>query len=208
MPRSTSLDCAVSGVGLPRGETRFPTFLIALFKYGASLMSTVSPPPRDGKSPPVELQETGSPTSDPPKALNCIAEVRQRQGMTLRTVARRWNLDVSDVRRMEHPTNDIRISELHAWQRLLEVPLHELLVDSELPLSPPIYQRAQFLRLMKTVVTLRDKSSDAEVSHLIERLLQQILEIMPELKDVGPWHETEERVDRRSPVVYEIPESY
>ncbi|MDG2206311.1 MAG: hypothetical protein P8K78_00245 [Pirellulales bacterium] len=171
-------------------------------------MSTVSPPPRDGKSPPVELQETGSPTSEIPKALNCIAKVRQRQGMTLRTVARRWNLDVPDVRRMEHPTNDIRISELHAWQRLLEVPLHELLVDSELPLSPPIYQRAQFLRLMKTVVTLRDKSSDAEVSYLIERLLQQILEIMPELKDVGPWHETEERVDRRSPVVYEIPESY
>ena len=22
---------------------------------------------------------------------------------------------------------------------------------------------------------------------------------MPELKDVGPWHETEERIDRRSP---------
>ena len=171
-------------------------------------MSTVSPPQRNGKTPPVELQDANNPSSELPKAINCISEVRQRQGMTLRTVARRWDLDVTDVRRMEHPTNDLRISELHAWQRLLEVPLHELLVDSELPLSPPIYQRAQMLRLMKTVVTLRDKSSDREVTHLIERLLQQVIEIMPELKDVGPWHETEERIDRRSPVVYDIPESY
>ena len=142
------------------------------------------------------------------KVLNCISTVRQRQGMTLRTVARRWDLEISDVRQMEHPTADLRISELHAWQRLLEVPLHELLVDTELPLSPPILQRAQLLRLMKTVVTLREKSTDLEVSHLIERLLHQILEIMPELKNVGPWHETEEHVNQKDPVVYKVSDPY
>ena len=169
-------------------------------------MSTVSPPRNNGKSSPVGVQEKQ--ISEIPKSLNCISQVRQRQGMTLRTVARRWDLEISDIRRMEQPTADLRISELHAWQRLLEVPIHELLVDSELPLSPPVLQRAQLLRLMKTVVTLRDKSVKPEANHLIERLLQQVLEIMPELENVGPWHETEERLDHRSPVVYQLPEAY
>jgi hypothetical protein len=61
---------------------------------------------------------------------------------------------------------------------------------------------------MKTVVTLRDKSVEPEANHLIERLLQQVLEIMPELENVRPWHETEERLDHRSPVVYQLPEAY
>ena len=169
-------------------------------------MSTVSPPDQKEKMPPAGGQENK--TSEIPKSLNCISQVRQRQGMTLRTVARRWNLEINDVRQMEQPNADLRISELHAWQRLLEVPLHELLVDTEGPLSPPVLQRAQLIRLMKTIVTLRDKSTEPEAQHLIERLLNQMIEIMPELKGVGPWHETEERVDHRSPLVYQLPEPY
>ena len=169
-------------------------------------MSTVSPPDQNEKARPVGGQENKA--SVLPKSLNCIAQVRQRQGMTLRTVARRWNLEINDIRQMEQPTADLRISELHAWQRLLEVPLHELLVDTEGPLSPPVLQRAQLIRLMKTVVTLRDKSNELEAKHLIERLLTQLVEIMPELKDVGPWHETEERIDHRSPLVYQLPDPY
>ena len=169
-------------------------------------MSTVSPPSQKKKSSAVDGQEENIP--EIPKALNCISQVRQRQGMTLRTVARRWDLEISDIRQMEQPTADLRISELHAWQRLLEVPLHELLVDTELPLSPHVLQRAQLIRLMKTIVTLRDKSTEPEAQHLIERLLLQVVEIMPELKNVGPWHETEERMDRRSPMVNQLPQSY
>ena len=169
-------------------------------------MSTVSPPEQKAKVPPVGRQEKK--TAGISKTLNCIAQVRQRQGMTLRTVARRWNLEINEIRQMEQPTADLRISELHAWQRLLEVPLHELLVDTEGPLSPPVLQRAQMIRLMKTIVTLRDKSNEPEAKHLIERLLNQVVEIMPELKGVGPWHETEERVDHRSPLVYQLPEKF
>jgi transcriptional regulator with XRE-family HTH domain len=168
-------------------------------------MSTVSSPSQNEKSPTFGAQEKQ--TREIPKKLNCISQVRQRQGMTLRTVARRWDLEISDIRRMEQPTADLRISELLAWQRLLEVPLHELLVDTELPLSPPVLQRAQLIRLMKTIVTLRDKSTEPEAKHLIERLLLQVLEIMPELKNVGPWHETEERTNHRTPMVYQLPEN-
>ena len=142
------------------------------------------------------------------KPLHCISDVRRRQGITLRTVARRWDLDISDIRDLENETADLTLSQLYAWQKLLEVPIHELLLDSEMPLSAPVLRRAQLLRLMKTAVTLYEKSSDDDVQYLIHRLMDQILEIMPELKSVGPWHESEERTDTREKRVYCLPESH
>jgi transcriptional regulator with XRE-family HTH domain len=139
------------------------------------------------------------------KPLHCIAAVRRRQGVSLRTVARRWNLDVAQIRNLEDATADLKLSQLYAWQQLLEVPVHELLVDSELLLSPNVFHRAQLLRLMKTAVSLSDKSSDQETRHLVDRLVNQIVEIMPELKTVGPWHEPDDQFDDRDQKIYHLP---
>lgn len=140
------------------------------------------------------------------KPLHCIAAVRRRQGVTLRTVARRWNLDVAQIRGLEDSTADLKLSQLYAWQQLLEVPVHELLIDSELLLSPNVLRRAQLLRLMKTAVTLSEKSSDSETRYLVDRLMNQLVEIMPELKTVGAWHESDDQLEDRGRKIYHLPD--
>jgi transcriptional regulator with XRE-family HTH domain len=178
----------------------------ALFKWRI-LMSTVpSHPSSNGNGSSNAPHSNGN--GHVKKPLHCISDVRRRQGITLRTVARRWDLDVSDIRDLENETADLTLRQLYAWQELLEVPIHELLLDSEMPLSAPVLRRAQLLRLMKTAVTLSEKSSREDVQYLIHRLMDQILEIMPELKSVGPWHESEERTDLREKQVYRLPESH
>ena len=145
--------------------------------------------------------------SVPEKQLHCIADVSRQQGITLRPVARRWKCEIADIRDLEDGTKDLKLSQLYAWQKLLEVPVHELLLDNEMPLSMPVLRRAQMLRLMKTAVTLSDKSSNPEIRLLVNRLMGQLVEIMPELKNVGPWHENEERTDNRVKQVYRLPEN-
>ncbi|MFM8497079.1 MAG: hypothetical protein ACKOEM_16405, partial [Planctomycetia bacterium] len=49
------------------------------------------------------------------KRMHRIAEVRQRQGVTLRNVARRLRLEMAVVRRQEQPDCDLRLSDLHRW---------------------------------------------------------------------------------------------
>jgi transcriptional regulator with XRE-family HTH domain len=119
--------------------------------------------------------------------LHRIAEVRQRQGVTLRNVARRLGMSLPVVRRQEQGDCDLRLSDLHRWQQVLEVPVAELLVEGEGGLSGPVLQRSRMVKLMKTAAAIRERSRDAESARLVTMLVEQILEIMPELADVSPW---------------------
>jgi transcriptional regulator with XRE-family HTH domain len=119
--------------------------------------------------------------------LHRIAEVRQRQGVTLRNVARRLGMSLPVVRRQEQGSCDLRLSDLHRWQQVLEVPVAELLVEGEGGLSGPVLQRSRMVKLMKTAAAIRERSRDAESARLVTMLVEQILEIMPELADVSPW---------------------
>jgi transcriptional regulator with XRE-family HTH domain len=119
--------------------------------------------------------------------LHRIAEVRQRQGVTLRNVARRLGMSLPVVRRQEQGDCDLRLSDLHRWQQVLEVPVAELLVEGEGSLSGPVLQRSRMVKLMKTAAAIRERSRDAESARLVTMLVEQILEIMPELADVSPW---------------------
>jgi transcriptional regulator with XRE-family HTH domain len=124
----------------------------------------------------------------PAKEFHRIREVRREQGVTLRRVAQLMHMDVEAVRREEEPTTDLPLSRLHAWQRLLDVPLADLLVDSDAPLSPPVLQRARLVRLMKTAASLVEQATTPRIRRLAETLATQLLEIMPELKGVTPWN--------------------
>ena len=84
------------------------------------------------------------------RPLQRLAVVRQLQGISRRTVARRLNIDVEQVRQLEHETVDIPLSALYAWQKALEVPLAELLFESGDSLASPVLERSQLVRLMKT----------------------------------------------------------
>ena len=63
----------------------------------------------------------------------------------MRSAARRLGISIEQVREQEEPTHDLMVSELQAWQRVLEVPINDLLVDCEAPLSAPVLTRARLL---------------------------------------------------------------
>ena len=128
------------------------------------------------------------------RRLHRIAEVRQQQGVTLRNVARRLGIEIAVIRRQEQPEADLRISDLLKWQHVLEVPLSDLLEEGEGQLSGPVLARSRMVKLMKTAAAIREQvGNEGQATRLIRQLIEQILEIMPELADVTPWHTVGQR---------------
>lgn len=121
-------------------------------------------------------------------ALHRLATVRRLQGVSRRTLARRLNVDVSEIRREELETADLPLSKLYEWQKALEVPIAELLVDSEDMLSQPLMKRAQLVRLMKTVLAILEQADQEAVRLMAQTLIDQLVDIMPELRGVSAWH--------------------
>ena len=132
-------------------------------------------------------------SSAPGRALNRIQEVRRQQGVSLRRVGQLLHTDVRELRREEDPTADLPISRLYEWQMALEVPVGDLLVDSGAPLSAPVLERARLVRLMKTVAAIREKAQSTSIERLAQTLVDQVLEIMPELEGINPWHSVGQR---------------
>jgi hypothetical protein len=130
------------------------------------------------------------------KPLHRIADVRRRQGISVRSAARRMHTSIDQVRRQEEPANDMLLSELLRWQQALDVPLVDLLVESDGPLSEPTMTRARLLRIMKTVRAIKETATSSSIQRFATMLEQQLVELMPELKDVAAWHSIGQR---RSP---------
>lgn len=126
------------------------------------------------------------PTADRP--LHRLAEVRRLQGVSRRTLARRLNTDVGTVKSQENENADILLSTLYEWQEVLEVPVTELLVEADEPLSMPVMKRAQLVRLMKTAAAILQRSQQVAIRRMAEMLVDQLVEMMPELAGVTPWH--------------------
>ena len=129
-------------------------------------------------------------------AYHRIADVRRQQGVTLRNVARRLGVPLPVVRRQEQSDCDMRLSELLRWQEVLEVPVAELLVEGDGQLSGPVLARSRMVKLMKTAAAIRERSRDPSITQMVAMLVEQILEIMPELADVTPWHTVGQRRTR------------
>jgi hypothetical protein len=134
------------------------------------------------------------PTSVRP--LHRIADARRRQGVSVRSAARRMQTSMEQVRKQEDPNCDMLLSDLQRWQRALEVPITELLVDCDAPLSEPVLTRARLLRVMKTVKAIQETATSPSIQRFTAMLEQQLIELMPELKDVSAWHSVGQR---RSP---------
>jgi len=143
-------------------------------------MSSQSSKPTSGRY--VDHRQNGN-----GRQLHRLATVRKQQGINLRTLARHWDQRVSVIRAEEDETSDLTLTQLYRWQQMLEVPVADLLVDDDAPLSLPVMQRAQLLRLMKTAVTIRQKARSAQIRRLVRRMMDQLTDVMPELARVGPW---------------------
>src|SRR5436190_24355496 len=97
------------------------------------------------------------------KPLHRIADVRRRQGISVRSAARRMHTSIDQVRRQEEPGNDMLLSELLRWRQALDVPLSDLLVESDAPHSEPVMTRTRLLRIMKTVRDIKEAATSASI---------------------------------------------
>lgn len=154
------------------------------------------PPKRSVNQTSEDAEESPTPSSGPqqgaspgdPQRLHRIREIRLKQGVSLRTAARHTGVDVRSLRAQEKPQSDLRISDLLKWQAALDVPLIELLEETDEPLSRPVMERARLIRLMKTVVAMREQSGEPGIQRMAQMLMDQLIEVMPELAEVSPWH--------------------
>ena len=97
-------------------------------------------------------------------------------------------LSMTDVKLQELATTDIPLSVLYKWREVLDVPLVELLQEPGQSLSSPIQKRAQLVRVMKTVKSILEQAKQPPVKRMAQTLVDQLIEVMPELRDVSSWH--------------------
>ena len=142
-----------------------------------------SPEPVEITAPPAS--KSGSPK---PKVVfyHRVREVRKQQGISDRSICRRLNIDAKSLRELEEPTNDLKLSQLAAIQQALDVPLIDLLEDNG-ALSRPVEERAKLVKIMKTAVALKELKGSTRVGRLANMLCEQLVDLMPELADVGGW---------------------
>lgn len=122
------------------------------------------------------------------RALHRLATVRRQQGVSRHAVASRLKVPVEQVRQQESAESDLSLSALYAWQEILEVPIADLLVEPGDGLPSEIQLRSQLVRLMKTARTAVEKVKQDSVRWLVQTMINQLVEIMPELSEVGVWN--------------------
>jgi len=130
----------------------------------------------------VAVPATGS------QPLQRLAAVRRQQGLSRSTVARRLNIEIEQVRQQESESSDLPLSMMYAWQKVLEVPIAELLVEAGDALSSPVLERSQLVRLMKTALAISEQTKQESVRRMVQTMVGQLVEIMPELANVSAWH--------------------
>lgn len=128
--------------------------------------------------------------------LQRLAAVRRQQGVSRCTMARRLNIEIEQVRQQECESSDLPLSMVYAWQKVLEVPVAELLVEAGDGLTSPVLKRSQLVRLMKTVLAISEQTKQESVRRMVQTMVGQLVEIMPELANVSAWHTVGKR---RSP---------
>ena len=123
----------------------------------------------------------------PVRPLHRLGEVRKAQGISIANVSRRLDMASIDVREQEKPTADMLLTQLYKWRDILDVPVSELLINPDDTLDDPIKSRASLVRVMKTVRSILETSREKQVKWLAQTLFDQLVEIMPELKEVSAW---------------------
>ena len=120
--------------------------------------------------------------------LHRLGEARRLEHMSRASVARHLGITVEDVRRQECKTTDLPLSVLHKWAKALGLPVAELVEAPGDSLSTPILNRARLVRLMKTAMAILEGSGDPQTKRLGQTMVDQLVEIMPELRGVSAWH--------------------
>ncbi|MBP3556421.1 MAG: hypothetical protein J6K20_01795 [Thermoguttaceae bacterium] len=144
--------------------------------------------PRDVK--PASLSRPSNPERRSPlksaRPLHFIASTLRKQNATLAGCARRLGITLSEAAAQARPDADLTLSQLYAWRAVLDVPTSELIpFDDVVP--DPIRNRALLLRTMKTARQLQDLSRGTRLEPAVASLVDQLIELMPELAETPAW---------------------
>ena len=120
----------------------------------------------------------------PTRGYHRLAAVRRRERVSLQCVAKRLGIPVREAAAQEDPSSNVSLSTIYAWQKVLDVPVSELLVEPNESLAENVQARAQLVRVMKTAMLLRQRCRDSSVERLAQNLFNDLVEIMPELAEV------------------------
>ena len=126
-----------------------------------------------------------TPTAAP---LHRLHAARLQEGLAFRTAVRKLGFSSTEVRRQECETTDVPLSVLRRWSEALGVPVAELIEEPDVSLSPPVLKRARMVRVMKTASAIVEATASRRIKRLAQRMVDQLIEIMPELRTVTPWH--------------------
>ncbi|MCA9247150.1 MAG: hypothetical protein KDA42_08550 [Planctomycetales bacterium] len=130
----------------------------------------------------------------PKKRLHRVHTVRVQQGISIRSAARRMKSTVLEAESLEAESSNMLLSTLYKWAEALEVPVSDLLVEEEDGvLSEPVLRRARMVRIMKTAGSILEKSPNDAIRRLASMMIEQLVELMPELREVSPWHSVGQR---------------
>jgi transcriptional regulator with XRE-family HTH domain len=117
--------------------------------------------------------------------LHRLGEARRREDVSRRTVARHLGITVEDVERQECKTTDLPLSVLHKWAKALGLPVAELFQEPDNSLSTPLFNRARLVRVMKTAMALLERTGNPQTKRLAQTIVDQLMEIMPELRGIS-----------------------
>jgi transcriptional regulator with XRE-family HTH domain len=120
--------------------------------------------------------------------LHRLGEARRQEHISRGKVARHLGITVQDVIRQECETADLRLSVLHKWSKVLGLPVAELVEEPSDSLSTPLFNRARLTRVMKTAMAILKRSRDPQTKRLVQTMVDQLMEIMPELRGIIAWH--------------------
>jgi transcriptional regulator with XRE-family HTH domain len=126
-----------------------------------------------------------------------LAVVRRQEGVSRRTVARRLGIGLREVQAQEQESADLPLSTLYRWKEVLNVPISELLEEDLDEASSPVMFRGKLLRVMKTAVTILQRTRNPATHRMAQFMVEQLTEIMPELKDTPSWPSVGKRRSRR-----------
>ncbi len=125
------------------------------------------------------------PPSPPQRPLHRLAAARRERHMSRQHLAEGLHVDVETLRELEQAQTDFPLSLLYRCREILDVPLQKLLVDASAPPALPRAARARMADLLRTVATILQESKQPAVCRMAHNLVNQMVELMPELKGLA-----------------------
>lgn len=113
------------------------------------------------------------------KPLHRIAAVRRREGLSLQDAAKILDAPLDFVVWQERETSDLRLDEVWAWQRALDVPVDDLLIEPYGLMPSTAVTREKIHRAMKTTLEIAHRDTSYRIQRMARRMVELLMEIEP-----------------------------